>query len=486
VVLATIKRIPHWLIIVAVATVARLVPTLWAEPLWYDESFTAWITTRLSWQDMFTAIRGDVHPPLLYIIERLTTAILGVSEISLRLPSLLFGVLAVWLLWRIAGSAGLDRTAALIAGLLGALMPAAIYYSVEARMYALLCCAVLGMVYAVLNKRWLLFVPCAVATCYTQNLGLFYVVVIGGVFVAQQTRSWRSLRIAVLAVSAIGLAYLPWATVLLEQARAVGAGWWMQPITLGYVIAPIADMTMFVRAADGLYMAIYIIAFASTMIAVIKAGRWLISRSGLVILAAVFGVPALIAVISVVYRPVYLARAMIPSAMLLAVLWAWLWRLNPYNRRVAVTALGLCLFISLVGLYNGTKPRTDTLKIIQPIIDGWQDGDVIYHTQVHTALNASYYLDMPYVVEPLPPSLTLNLSQQTRTAMGFKMLSLDKLLATRPKRVWVICYIMPTSPQAEIDIIERIRAMPETELIYEKATKLDLTRIYLVNYGNNG
>jgi uncharacterized membrane protein len=122
-----LPQLPHWLWLLIVAIPLRLL-NLAGEALWYDEAFTAWVSGRLDWQSMWGAIAGDVHPPLWYILEKVNIAIFGSAEWALRLPSVVLGTLAVLLLWQI-GRELFDRRTAFIAGLLCAVMPAALYYS---------------------------------------------------------------------------------------------------------------------------------------------------------------------------------------------------------------------------------------------------------------------------------------------------------------------------------------------------------------------
>lgn len=78
---------------------------------------------------------GDFHPPLYFAILWIWSHIFGSSEISVRLPSVIFGVLTVVVTFLIAKE--YSKKIALIAALLLAIAPLHIYYSQEARPYAL-------------------------------------------------------------------------------------------------------------------------------------------------------------------------------------------------------------------------------------------------------------------------------------------------------------------------------------------------------------
>lgn len=110
---------------------------LGGQSLWMDEAFSCLLTTlppATAWQ---ATITDAVHPPLYYLLLRPWLALVGHSEFALRWPSVLAGVLTVALLLRV-GRAWLDSTAARWAALFLALNPFHVWYSQEARMYALL------------------------------------------------------------------------------------------------------------------------------------------------------------------------------------------------------------------------------------------------------------------------------------------------------------------------------------------------------------
>jgi len=61
------------------------------QSLWLDEAVGA-ITVKGPFLGIFEELRGDFHPPLYHILMWGWVRIFGASEISLRMPSVLFGV----------------------------------------------------------------------------------------------------------------------------------------------------------------------------------------------------------------------------------------------------------------------------------------------------------------------------------------------------------------------------------------------------------
>jgi mannosyltransferase len=95
---------------------------------------------------------ADIHPPGYYLALKLWRGLVGETEFGLRSFSALTGLVLVALLFRL-GREYLDPPAAVAAALLGAINPFLIYYSQEARMYALL--ATLSAASFLLFSKWL-------------------------------------------------------------------------------------------------------------------------------------------------------------------------------------------------------------------------------------------------------------------------------------------------------------------------------------------
>jgi mannosyltransferase len=120
-----------------VAALAVRVSTLAGQSLWADEGFTAQIVTG-PFSDVISSVRhSESTPPLYYLLEWFWVALAGHSEFALRMPSALLGAATVGPIFAIASRLG-TRTAGVAASALVACSPFLIWYSQEARAYALL------------------------------------------------------------------------------------------------------------------------------------------------------------------------------------------------------------------------------------------------------------------------------------------------------------------------------------------------------------
>ena len=142
-----------------------------ASSLWSDEGNT-WALIQRSFAQIARDAAADIHPPGYYWLLKLWSMPFGTSAFAMRSFSALCGILLVWVVYQIglqlANSPSALRPphpfvslrtssafrlphSALLAALLAAINPFAIYYSQEARMYMLLALESAGLVWAVLE-----------------------------------------------------------------------------------------------------------------------------------------------------------------------------------------------------------------------------------------------------------------------------------------------------------------------------------------------
>lgn len=139
--------------IIIFSTILRLISI--DQSLWLDEATTA-IVSQMSLSDFFTRfISADFHPPLYYLVINFWSNFFGTSEIVLRIPSVIFGSLTIYIVYLIAKEIKLKYP--IVPALFLATSGLHIYYSQEARMYSLAAFLVSLIVYLFLKKKWLLF-----------------------------------------------------------------------------------------------------------------------------------------------------------------------------------------------------------------------------------------------------------------------------------------------------------------------------------------
>lgn len=122
-------------VVLAIALILRFVSI--NQSLWLDEAINVNNALLLDFKSLVLNYSlSDFHPPLYHVLLKLWIMLAGYSEIAVRIPSVIFGVLTVYVTYLIGRKLFEEKTA-LIASTLLATSPLAIYYSQEARMYSL-------------------------------------------------------------------------------------------------------------------------------------------------------------------------------------------------------------------------------------------------------------------------------------------------------------------------------------------------------------
>ncbi|EKE12736.1 MAG: hypothetical protein ACD_13C00144G0041 [uncultured bacterium] len=192
------------------------------QSLWLDEATTA-LAAKMPLADIFTKfLPGDFHPPLYYLLMKGWGSLFGLSEISLRTPSVIFGILTIYFIYLIAKKI-FDTKTARIASILAATSGLLIYYSQEARMYSLAAFLATLLFYLFLEKKWVLFsifLPILAMTDYVSLL-------IIPVFWLLGYKDWKKLALAHIPLFIILIAWLPTFLSQLSGGFSVqGSAWW--------------------------------------------------------------------------------------------------------------------------------------------------------------------------------------------------------------------------------------------------------------------
>lgn len=214
--------------------------------LWLDEGATWWNATRETWAA--TALAEHNHPPVWWIVSRLSMALLHPDEAGLRMPSVVAGMAAVILSGLLArrlcdparvpsrgGFVGLDARAVPWVVVLASAGAFWIALSQEARMYSGLLAEALGL--SLLYLRWLDrgrrstlvgYGVLAALALYTHYFAVFPILghAVHALGLARRTRGDpRPVRLFPFFVTCMlaGLAFVPWFLWFLKEPPGAAA-----------------------------------------------------------------------------------------------------------------------------------------------------------------------------------------------------------------------------------------------------------------------
>lgn len=375
--------------------------------LWYDEA-VSWSQSRGSLEELLEAVATDNYPPLHNILLWVTMPVLGDSETALRLPSAILGIFAVMLMVPI-GTLLAGRSAGLAAAALLAVSPFHIWYSSEARMYALLAATGLLFLLATLKvlqrptRVWLCMLVLGGALfLYSHIYALLGFAAVGlacavcTLLDVTRTKSVKgsSAFQACLAMAVSTLLFLPWLVILANRARSVAdEGFW-----IAYPDLPFLEGLVFnITGSLSLFWLLLALALAALPLALMPPKRNGSDSSNLRALALccafTFGPPLLAYLYSVLVQPILFDRYLIaawPGLLLLATAAAQ--RILPHIAPLGLLAVAVFLSLPELKFTLQEKIRPEWRQIVQEYQTRRQPDDrlVLYKGFVASAL--AYYL----------------------------------------------------------------------------------------------
>jgi len=344
----------------------------------HDEVITAGRVIPGSFIDMLKAVKhGESNPPLYYVLAWGWAKAFGTGEFGLRSLSALFGLATVPVAYCVGAELS-SRRAGLIAAALVAVNPMLIWYSQEARSYALLVffCAVSLLFFArALRTRkgtdlslWAL--ASALALC--SHYFAVFAVGIEAVWLLVALRSrWRVVLAAVAAVGAVGLALVP---LILAQINPTHVGWIERSLLSSRFfqtgVSFMAGETGHVIAEPPRerYALLPVIMVGIAWLLVVARGTWRERRGALLGATVGLGVALLALVAALVGKDYVVERNLLPALLPLGIAAAIGFGAERASR------LGLLLAVVLCAYWIGFGIRvTETPNLQRPDFRGVVD-----------------------------------------------------------------------------------------------------------------
>lgn len=455
------------------------------ESLYIDETYSMGIS-KLNPLEIWRAAAQDVHPPLYYLILWAFRSLAGPSPWVARSVSALgaFGLLMIgaFPLRRLLGS-----KAAILFMLMTASAPTVLAYAQDIRMYTWAAFFVTGMAaYLFLAIRdgrrgdWILTFLFTVAAMYTHIFSLMaaaFLGLFGLVYVLVWARArWRPYLIT---FGIAGVLFLPWLSILLEQVRAVSKDFWIPPVTW-WTIQQSFDFPYGLKFYDT-FGSIWIASAVAVMLLVglvYALRRRQEAAPAIIFLLSYLAVFAAAVGFSLAVKPILVNRYMLPVTGLWMAAAAY--ALSQFRREIVVTAM-IILFLAnastLVSVYqdryNGPMQEVADFMTAQ-----LQPGDIILHTDEHTAGTFAYYLPNNAQLLFQPPGS--NIHMDGAVFPNVEMVTDLESVIARGKRIWLATRRYSGNPDAYGIAANRLGLTQVPESVFDENP--DLTEYGSVRY----
>jgi hypothetical protein len=350
-------------------------------PVWTDEGWTIWATQSHDFNTEVNTLANDRHPPAYFLALSAWSSLTGESRVVLRYLSVMIGLLAVAVVYRV-GHDWYGHRAGLYAALLLAVLSMPVYYSQEIRHYGLLALATALMSLCFLRylrrptpRRLIPYVLATVLMLYTQWLGLAILALQIGYGLVIWRGTWRQKGYLFGAWLVAFILYVPWLTTALVQIGAnVGGGGFNDSI--GHVPYVAAD---FIRLLDTMLDGQVVLVGGVMLLAVVSLkaieppSRQVSTASGYIVLGGI-GLYALFFLISQKVD-ILLPRTTLFLIPLMAVLAGAGFQLIA-SSRIRWVFIGLLVVTVLI---RGTvvQGRIDADKIAQTVASKVDNSDLV-------------------------------------------------------------------------------------------------------------
>ncbi len=397
--------------------------------IWRDESFSIKVASHPLHKILDITI-NDMHPPLHLILLHFWMKAFGSSAFSVRMLSLIFGMLTIYFTYLLSTLVFSNPTYRLLTILFVSLNPLLIIYSQETRCYSMFTTFTVAAIYFAckMNSKarlitYFYFILFSILGLYTHNhstmalVGITIAILISILYTTfRRTKPSLILRNsdfkrAAVSIVCISLCYLPWLSVIAQQyAKMESQGFWLQfhPIrdvidTYGCFFTSNLYSGSFTVLNWFAYNFIRIFAIWLSIGGIIlefgNSTRYSPKLSWLVLL--MLGTVFLISF----KTPLYYIRYLIFAVPILLTLLSYGIRdfLTRLGRKPAIIITAMFIISNLVFYFTNVAENTYKAKHQKAIrfIEYAPATDIILHPHACTYHSFNYYSDLPnYIYDP--------------------------------------------------------------------------------------
>lgn len=302
---------------------------LGSKSLWFDEAFTL-LESKKAFPDLLHFDREGIHPPLYRLIMHFWLY-LGKGETFIRIPSLLFSVFSIILIYKVAGLI-FNKRVALYSALFMGISPFQIYYAQEVKMYSLLLFLCLVSIYFFLrvlkeNKRvlWSGYVLFTALSIYTHYCAFLNIIAQNLFILFSCKRHKKLLPKWMLGQFLIILLFSPWFYSFGKHIERIKHQFWIPPVSFENALAVFKNFSLGYHSSNfnnNLLLFSFAIIFLCGIHSIISSippkgtrqeqkAHWG-GKDQLILLLSYFVIPIIIILlISRIIKPIYMDRALI-------------------------------------------------------------------------------------------------------------------------------------------------------------------------------
>jgi hypothetical protein len=471
-----IKRIISKLPIIILATGGILrIATINAAALWYDEAATLYRTTIPFWR-LATDQADQSGCVLLDLILHGLMKLSPHSLILLRLPSLVAGLVSLWLVWMLMRRFSFTLEQQIVTASLVAFLPGLIWIGQDARTYGLEACMFMVALWYLVNAKWLGFTAACGLLLYCHNTavvlvaGLFILFLIHVVFVETEL-DWIHFRFEVkkfpIMFGILLLATIPvLVRILLRNELSIGPLQPWAPLLTGnwFLSSTMFAVWVHLVANDTLAVLIFCMMAFTLPLMVRKNGNSLMLMSWFIPLT-------LIVIISLAWNNILLYRTIMPLLYAFSIWLGWTLMQRPVMLMKFILAgmWMVMLGISLV-TWSPAQRGGNLDYVAASIRSEFQPGDVLVYTTYTVSMPMDYYLnDLPHVSVNLASAPFLNIPNGSFVT--------DNAQLDGAKRIWFITpedILLTDEEEAEITAIRGAWSKPVYQAKYPQAATIDV------------
>jgi mannosyltransferase len=399
---ASLGRIPDpiWVTALTLLGFALRLYHLGESSLWMDEAFTWFRASRPVGEGLRALLAVMNHPPLYQLLMALVVRV-NASEFFLRIPSVMSGVVALPVIYRVGRKLGGRRLGMSAAALL-AVNPFHVWYSRDARDYAfvaLLALLVFDLFLQLIRGRrvWGRFTLVNSLLYFTHYFGLLAALAQFAYFLLNFRSRYRLLRPWMLSQ---GLAFLPlagWLAALYMQEEQVLSIGWIPAATLGDPLLSLWNFSLLYTEQWTMLAILGLPLFGLALVLGLKASRyrqllglWLfLPFLSILIVSWATGRNLYVDRYFIISLPIYL--------LLLATGVVWLRR--PALRYGLAVGLILAMTLGTSQIYvSSVLAKEDWKEGVAYIADRFQEGDAVALRSAYDLAPFVYYgHDLPWV-----------------------------------------------------------------------------------------